>query len=231
MSINVFKRIEQKYIIPKDKYKILMKEISKYITKDEYFESYISNIYFDNSNNDLIVNSIDKPIYKDKVRLRSYGTPNLNDDIFLEIKNKYKDTVGKRRIKMTLKEFYDYLYEGKYNKESQIMNEINYLFEYYHLKPSIFIAYDRLSYKDKNDDNFRITFDNNLRSRRDDLKLEDGSKGEKFFKKEEYVIMEIKTLGGIPLWFTNALSKLQIYPSSFSKYGEIYKRERMMQFA
>ena len=105
------------------------------------------------------------------------------------------------------------------------MREIDYFIKYYKLVPKIFIAYDRLSYKAKEED-LRITFDFNLRSRRNNLKLEDGDKADKFFD-EDYIIMEIKTLGSLPLWFTHILSELKIYPSSFSKYGNIYKKERI----
>ena len=104
------------------------------------------------------------------------------------------------------------------------MKEIDYLFNYYNLKPNYFVAYNRLSFKGKYDDNLRITLDSNLRSRKDNLRLEYGDYGEKYFKGDNY-IMEIKTLNSMPLWLTSVLSKLKIYPTSFSKYGEIYKRK------
>lgn len=228
MSENIFQRVEQKYVLTKDQKENLLKEIDEHIEKDKYFESTICNIYFDTKNNDLIINSLEKPTFKEKLRLRSYGTPNIYSDVFLEIKEKYKGIVGKRRIKLKLKDFYSYLKKKNYDETNQIMKEINYYFEFHKLKPSIFIGYDRQSYKGIEDAELRITFDNNLRSRKDNLRLEYGDFGELFFDDDTY-IMEIKTLGAMPLWLVRVLSELKIYPTSFSKYGSIYKKERMKQ--
>ncbi len=223
MYENIFRRVEEKYLLTEEEKNKLFKKINKYLEKDKFYESTISNIYFDNKNNDLIVNSLDKPIYKEKIRLRSYNKcPNLDSEVFLEKKDKYEGIVGKRRIKMTLKEFYEYTNNNKYDKSNQIMNEIDYYINYYDLKPAIYIAYDRKSYVGKNDSNLRLTIDTNLRSRNNDLKLELGDSGKKYFK-NRYYIMEIKTLGAMPLWLVRSLSELNIFPSSFSKYGKIYE--------
>ena len=224
MYENIFKRVEQKYVLTEQEYKLLFKKINKHLKKDKYFKSTICNIYFDTINNDLIINSLEKPIFKEKIRLRSYQVPSINDDVFLEIKEKYKGIVGKRRIKIKLKDFYTYLETNNYDKDNQIMNEINYYFKYYDLKPAIYIAYDRLSYCCVDVNSLRITIDSNLRSRNSDLNLELGDAGKCYFKDKNY-IMEIKTLGSMPLWLVRSLSELKIYPTSFSKYGSIYQKE------
>ena len=113
-----FNRVEEKYFLNKEQRDNLLLELDNYITKDTFYKSNILNIYFDNENNDLVINSNSKPIYKDKIRLRSYEIPNLDSDVFLEIKSKYEGVTNKRRIKLKLSEFYDYL-SGK---------EINNLF-------------------------------------------------------------------------------------------------------
>ena len=220
-----FKRVEQKYLLTKEQYVKLFDMIKENIKKNKYFETTICNVYFDTDNNDLIINSIEKPIYKHKVRVRSYGVPKLEDDVFLEVKIKYKKVVEKRRIKLTLKEFNDYLNYGKTNLDDQIMKELDYLFKFYNLKPAYFVAYDRKSYKGCDDKNLRITIDTNLRSRKTDLSLELGDSGKLYFDKEVY-IMEIKTLNAMPLWLVRSLSSLAIYPVSFSKYGSIYIKDR-----
>lgn len=221
MANDIFRRVEKKYLLSKKDYDSLMDRIWFYITEDTYFKSNISNIYYDSCDNELIINSIDKPIFKEKVRVRSYVTPKKDDDeVFLEIKRKFKGVVGKRRVKLTLKEFYDFVEKRKY-KDSQIFRELHYIFDFYKLQPMMFVGYDRLSYKGKDDENLRITFDSNLRSREDDLRLELGDHGEKYFDEDMY-IMEIKTLGAMPWWLVDALSELKIYPSSFSKIGKIY---------
>lgn len=225
MYDNVFKRVEEKYLLTKDEYIKLFDIIKDNIENDKYFETKICNIYFDNDNNDLIVNSMEKPMYKHKVRLRSYGVPTLEDDVFLELKFKYKNTVGKRRIKLTLKEFNDYINKREYDKSNQIFKEIDYLFNLYNLKPAYFIGYDRKSYRGILNKNLRITFDTNLRSRKDNLSLELGDDGKKYFDEEVY-LMEVKALGAMPLWLVRSLSSLNIYPVSFSKYGSIYRRDK-----
>ena len=223
MKNDIFRRVEEKYFLNKEQAYNLFKEINTYIEKDEYYKSNILNIYFDNSNDEILIRSGDKPIYKDKIRLRSYSTPTLEDDVFLEIKSKYNGVTGKRRIRMKLSDFYNYINNNEI-KNTQIMNEIDYLFKYYDLKPSYFVGYDRLSYKGKDNDGLRITLDSNLRSRTNNLNLEQGDYGELFFN-DDRLIMEIKTLDSMPLWLTSTLSKLKIYPISFSKVGEIYKKE------
>ena len=227
MSIEVFNRKETKYVLTKDKYEALLNIMKTYLDEDEYPRSTICNIYFDTDNYDLISHSIEKPVYKEKVRLRSYNVPDLNDYVFLEIKKKFNGIVNKRRIKISLKDYYDYLDNGKLdNVNKQIKDEIDYCFNIYNLKPKIFIAYDRLCFIDKNDKAFRVTFDKNIRSRTDDLKLDCGDNGDNYFE-DEKVVMEVKAQERYPMWFINIIRQFNIRPTSFSKYGSIYiKQER-----
>ncbi len=204
-------------------YNSLISRIEDKIQEDKYFKSTIYNLYLDTDNYDLIIKSIEKPLYKEKIRIRSYKIPNLEDKVFFEKKGKYKGVVFKRRIELTLKELYNYLETKELPiKNNQIMDELDYTVRTNSLKPKMFIAYDRLSYALKEDNNFRITFDYNLRSRTDELRLELGGSGVIF---DDNYIMEIKSIGSIPNWFTDILSELKIYPKSFSKYGAIYKKE------
>lgn len=218
----IFRRKETKYLLSKEKYDELMKELKRYVEKDKYYKSTICNIYFDTDNYDLIINSINKPKYKEKIRIRSYNIPRLEDNIFLELKKKYDGIVGKRRINIKLKDFYSFLKTGNLvNDDLQIKSELEYYFKKYELKPKLYLAYDRLSYYSKDNKEFRITFDRNLRSREEDMNLELGDSGKLYFKEDTY-IMETKVLDTYPIWFTKILSKLKIYPISFSKYGSIY---------
>ena len=225
MYDNIFKRVEKKFLLTEEEYQKLFKKLSKMLKQDKYFESTICNIYYDNENNDLLINSIEKPIYKHKVRLRSYNIPSLDDDVFIEIKSKYKKVVGKRRIRLKLKEFKKYEQTKKYKNDDQIIKEIDYLFNYYNLKPSYYVAYDRKCYVGKEDELLRITIDTNLRSRKENLTLEYGDDGILYFEKPTYIV-EIKTLGAMPLWLVRSLSDLKIYPKSFSKIGNIYIKDK-----
>ena len=224
-NIETFRRVEQKYLLSKEKYDELMNLISYHLKKDNYYKSKICNIYFDTNNYDLIINSLEKSNYKEKVRLRSYNTPTLNDNVFFEIKSKLDGVVYKRRVTIKLNDFYQYLNGNDIlTSNQQIMKELDYTLKKYKLVPKYYIAYDRTSYYDKDDYNFRITFDENIRSRNIDLKLEYGDAGKLFFKEKKY-IMELKSIGALPLWFTSILSELEIFPNSFSKYGNIYKEK------
>ncbi|MDD3187641.1 MAG: polyphosphate polymerase domain-containing protein [Bacilli bacterium] len=220
--ISTFQRIEKKYLINQKTYDTLLQKLKEQITPDSYFKSTICNVYFDTNHNDLIVRSLDKPVYKEKLRLRSYGIPNMDSIVFLEIKKKYKSIVNKRRIQLKLKDFYKY---KNNNPKTQIEKEIDYFFKIYDVKPALYLAYDRLAYIGVNDSSLRITFDNNIRSRRFDLNLEKGDFGNKLLSDDTY-LMEIKINNTYPLWLVRILSDLKIYPTSFSKYGKIYEKER-----
>ena len=173
----------------------------------------------------LIRNSIDAKVYKEKLRIRSYGTPSLDSKVFLEIKKKYKGVVYKRRVSMPLKKAYEYLDTRIKPKDSQIMREIDYAMDFYHNpKPKMFIAYEREAFYVKDLPALRLTFDHCPRYRTDDLLLEKGSHGKTIISDDEY-ILEIKTDGGMPLWLSHALDECEIRPSKFSKYGTAYQQQ------
>lgn len=219
-----FKRYEKKYLLNREQYERLQECLKPYIQLDQYGLHTICNIYYDTDQFDLIRTSIEKPPYKEKLRLRSYGIPQEGGKVFLEIKKKWKGVVYKRRIAMTLEEAENYLEKGKaLPEDGQIEREIDYFVKFYHPKPKMYIAYDREAYFGKEDNALRITFDQNIRSREEDLQLELGDAG-KLLLDSEYRLMEIKVSGAFPMWLAHILSELEIYPTSFSKYGNIYKQ-------
>ena len=145
--------------------------------------------------------------------------------MYLEIKKKYAGIVYKRRISMTLSEAEDYLLGGVYPaKDSQILREIDYFLKFYKPVPKLYLAYDRTAWYGKNDKELRITFDSNIRSRRENLSLGCGDEAGLLYEKE-YYLLEIKASGAYPLWLAKSLTDLSIYPASFSKYGAVYKKE------
>ena len=227
MSIEVFNRRERKYLIDEKMLAILKDEIAPYMEADKHNlnnQVYtISNIYYDTPNNDIITRSIQKPPYKEKLRLRGYGVPKEDDLVFIEIKKKYDGVVNKRRSKILLKEAYEFIKNGKIDvlhdyMNEQIIREIEYILAVNEIVPALYLAYDRYAYFDKTDSDFRLTFDTNIRTRRYDLGLELGNHGEQLIDEGQW-IMEIKATNAVPLWFARILSKHQIYPTSFSKYG------------
>ncbi len=222
----IFKRVEKKYMLTPGQHDELLERISEYIEPDLYPHSQISNIYYDTADDDLIRRSIDKPVYKEKLRLRTYGTASLEGESFLELKKKYKGVVYKRRLMMPLRMAEQFLDEGILPEENnQIVKEINYCLKYYNLVPKMFIYYDRDSFKAKEDENIRITFDTNIQGRRDNLQLEKNMGGEAL-SEEPFWIMEVKVPYAYPEWLIHNLNDMKIYPTSFSKYGNLYKKEK-----
>lgn len=223
--IDTFQRIEKKYLLNQDQYEAFLERIQPYMQLDEYGLHTICNIYYDTKNFDLIRRSLDKPVYKEKMRLRSYGIPGEKDVVFLEIKKKYDGVVYKRRVPMKMDECQDYLDSGEIPQkyDSQIMREIDYFIKFYKPRPAMYIAYDRMAYFGKEDPNLRLTFDQNIRNREEDLDLKKGDKGN-YLMDKGYHLLEIKIPMAIPLWLSSILTDLEIYPVSFSKYGRFYEQ-------
>lgn len=219
----IFKRYEKKYILNLWQYEEILKVISDKTVPDKYGKSDICNIYCDTDDYRIIRASIQKPPYKEKLRLRCYGTPDDSSRCFLELKKKYKKVVYKRRISADYNTGLDYLFNKKTEiPTSQIKNEIDYFRSFYNNPlPKVNIFYKRTAFYDKNDKCVRFTFDSDLKYRDYDLDLKNGNYG-KLILPQDRIIMEIKTAGGMPLWVTDLLQRLEIYPTSFSKYGTAY---------
>lgn len=218
-----FKRYEKKYLLDKKQLNQFKLLTSLYMQEDDFGTHTINNIYYDTEDYALIRNSIEKPIYKEKLRVRSYGIPKADDPVFIEIKKKYKGVVYKRRVQMSLNESEHYLQETlPPSEDGQILHEIDWFMNHYHPSPKVFIGYERTAYFAKDDPNLRITFDQNIRYRESDLDLSKGSYGFPLMRPEQ-TLMEIKIPGVMPLWLSQILTRLEIFPTSFSKYGNCYK--------
>jgi len=219
----IFKRYEKKYILSLEHYHKVLDNISDLTVPDKYGVSDILNIYCDTDDYRIIRASVQKPPYKEKLRLRCYGIPSDNHRCFLELKKKYKRVVYKRRICTNYKTGLSYLSgDEPYLPDSQIKSEIDYFRKFYcNPTPKVNIFYKRTAFFDKNDKNIRFTFDSELRYRECELDLKNGIYG-KLILPDDKIIMEIKTLGAMPLWISQMLTKLEIFPVSFSKYGTAY---------
>lgn len=225
----VFNRVEKKYLLTLKKFHQLWEELMEYMLVDEYGLHTICNIYYDTENNELIRNSIEKPVYKEKFRVRSYGVPESFDNVFLEIKKKYNGIVNKRRMILPLEEAENYLnHKQKISQDSQIFHEIDYFINRYELMPKMFLAYERVALYGKEDSEFRVTFDRNIRSRNWDLTLSKGDSGVLLLE-DGSMLMEVKISGAMPMWFAKLLSKYEIFSTSFSKYGSVYKKQLRQQ--
>ncbi len=220
---DAFQRIEVKYLLNETQYSELMKRLEPMMVLDHFGKTTILNLYFDTPDFSLIERSLEKPVYKEKLRLRTYKTAEDGTEAFIEIKKKFKGVVYKRRVSMPYSKAIDYLMNGKETEEkSQILKEIDYFLKYYKgIRPAMVISYDRIPMVGLKDQDLRITFDTNIRWRTDNLSLSEGNAGKDILTQGQH-LMEIKFKGAIPLELSGMLDELGIRAVSFSKYGRGY---------
>ena len=217
-----FRRCEKKYLLTHAQYQAMRLGMAPYMEPDAYPRYSISNIYYDTEHYDLIRASLEKPVYKEKLRLRSYGVPGELDPAFVEIKKKFDGVVYKRRITMQMRDAEPYLGGARIGDGSQISREIDWFLQFYRPEPKAFLAYDREAYAAADGGELRITFDTAIRVRSNDLDLRSGDYGVPLLESNQ-ILMEIKIPGTAPMWLARLLSENHIFPTSFSKYGTYYK--------
>ncbi|MBQ7245415.1 MAG: polyphosphate polymerase domain-containing protein [Firmicutes bacterium] len=230
--INVFARHEIKYILTAEQRRTVMRGIKDRMIPDPHGMSTIRNIYYDTPDYRLIRRSLEKPSYKEKIRLRSYGSPTEDTVVFLELKKKFDKVVYKRRVELKERDAEKYM-AGELGLEElkeriaevsnpQIAKEIDYFKNYYkNLKPMVYLSYDRCAYFSEEDESLRITFDKNIRWRGNDVRLTSEEGGEDLLAEGES-LMEIKTATALPIWLVEVLNQAKARPASFSKYGKAY---------
>ncbi|MBQ4378848.1 MAG: polyphosphate polymerase domain-containing protein [Treponema sp.] len=239
MSIEVFNRREIKYLLTDSDRDALLSIIGNYMDCDPFNKdgkTYpIANLYLDTDSDELIRKSLEKPEFKEKIRLRSYGQVALTDKVFLESKKKFNGVVNKRRTNFILEDAYKYFESGvipenpvqsngkPLKMNAQVMKEIDYIMKFYNLKPKVFISYDRQAFFEKNNSDFRLTIDTNIQTRRTNLRLDSPAYGEQLLEPGQW-LMEAKAFKAFPLWFTHFLAERRLFKTSFSKYGTEYKK-------
>lgn len=221
----IFERVEKKYLLTETQYREISPLLQSHMQADPFAHSLIHNLYFDTPNYQLIRTSLEKPVYKEKLRIRSYGVPKGDSEVFVELKKKYQGVVYKRRISLDYASAIAFLCYGVpiTCKELQILKEIQYFLDYYGpLQPAMVVSYERDSFFCPNDQDLRITFDSQLLYRDYDLNLTQGVYGQSLFQEKVY-LMELKCYGAMPLWLSQLLNTCEVYPHSFSKYGKAYE--------
>lgn len=222
----IFKRYELKFCLTRRQQEELMKVMEPYMKLDHYGHTLIRNLYFDTDSYQLIRRSQEKPIYKEKLRVRSYRRAEPSSTVFVELKKKYRSVVYKRRVALTESEALSWLCGSRFpSSDSQIAEEIEYFRTFYStLHPACFLSYERDAFHSLGKDDLRVTFDDAIIARVAELSLETEIWGTALLE-PDHVLMEIKTSGGIPLWMSDFLTRNHIYKTSFSKYGEAYCKE------
>ena len=233
MAIRTFQRREVKFLLSKAQYDALQPILLDYMNPDKYCvngkEYGVYNVYYDTDDNFLIRESLAKPYYKEKIRLRSYASPAGPEDmVFLEIKKKIGGIVTKRRVTMTLQQANAYI-QTRVKPQSdkflqmQVLKELDVFLNNYAVSPKQYISYQRSAFFGKDNSDFRLTFDRQITARREDISLASGNYGSQIIRPDQR-LMEIKVTDSIPKWLSDALSELNIYKTSFSKYGTAYKQ-------
>lgn len=226
-----FKRKEIKYLINEHERAELQALLDEYMRPDEHGQSLLCNLYLDTPSSQLIRRSLEHPVYKEKLRLRTYGVAGAYTSAFVEIKKKYRGVVYKRRVASRYSDAMAAIAEGHAPGEGQVASEITYMFAHYdNLAPRMYLAYEREAYFGKNNRDFRMTFDTNIVARTADLSLTVEPSGEELLP-AGHILMEIKTAGGMPLWLTAYLSERNLRKTAFSKYGLAYSHQVLEQAA
>lgn len=219
-----FRRCESKYLLTTQQKAALLQDMQPYMKLDAYGRTTIRNIYYDTPDYRLIRRSLEKPVYKEKLRIRSYQPVEPDDPVFVELKKKYRSIVYKRRLTVSEKQVMTCFQRGlPLPVQSQIADEIAYFRAYYQtLKPAVFLSYEREAYYEADGGELRVTFDENILYREQEFSLGSSIYGTPILPRGQ-TLMEIKTTGGLPLWMCRALNRLHIYQTSFSKYGRAYQ--------
>lgn len=219
----VFKRYELKFLLTDAQKAAVLQAMQPLMTLDKYGRTTIRNIYFDTDNYRLIRRSLEKPAYKEKLRLRSYAKAGPADPVFVELKKKYRSVVYKRRLAMAEDQALQWVCRQQGHPDSQIAREIDYFARFYGpLRPTVFLSYCREAYYCNDGSQLRVTFDDTILCRREDIRLDGDIYGTPILP-PGMTLMEIKSAGSIPLWLARVLTENRIYKASFSKYGTAYE--------
>ena len=220
----IFKRYEYKYMLTLEQQMELKELMKQYMIADAFGKSTICNLYFDTPQYLLIRRSIENHVYKEKIRLRTYGQATPETNAFIELKKKYKKVVYKRRISASYEDAMQYLRQrADVIPHSQICSELDYALSLYQeIQPAMYLSYEREAFYGKDDHELRITFDQHILWRTEELNLTSPVYGRELLQPGQ-VLTEIKIGHAMPLWLNHFLTEHHIYRTSFSKYGTVYK--------
>jgi len=221
----VFDRWELKYVVTVKQMYQLMHALKNYVVLDENGDDglyKIKSIYYDSHDFKFYHEKMNGNKYRQKVRLRGYNNVAYNDDVYFEIKQRYNTTVQKRRAELKLSDAYELMKhpldaEQYADKKRIVLDEIRYLSSMHALEAKAIVSYDRKAYMGKYEDGLRITFDTNLKCRKENLNLEEYHK-EKYFVHPSLAVLEIKTNEKVPIWLVSLIQRFEIEAHRVSKY-------------
>ena len=221
----VFQRYEKKFLLSTSQQDALLMRIANDIESDVYAKYLVQSLYLDTPSWEVVRNSIEKPLYKEKMRLRCYEREITKETmVFLELKKKYDGRIYKRRIAFPASELLasKSLEALVLKKDSPIAKELGFYLKTHPVANKMYISAERKTFVGKRESNLRLTFDEEIKFRTTDLHFTKPHVGAAVLASNE-VLLEIKTPFGMPLWLARVLSELKIFPISFSKYGHCYR--------
>jgi len=216
-----FKRYEKKYLVTHEQAAAVTSALLEHMEPDQYGTYWVQNLYFDTDNWDVVRMSMERPLYKEKLRLRCYGVPEGDSNVFLELKKKYIGVVYKRRIALPIHTLTQPLRDVLAAESQQIARELDFYLQSNPVIERMFIAFRRTAFTGVEDEGLRITFDRDIRYRRDNLGFANPNEGQTVLQ-GGYQILEVKTFTSMPLWLSRVLSENGIYGKSYSKYGTCF---------
>ncbi|QHF55620.1 MULTISPECIES: polyphosphate polymerase domain-containing protein [Streptococcus] len=220
-----FKRVETKYLISNHQRRQLLSDLGKHMEADDFAQSTITSLYFDTEQFDMIQDSLAKKYGKEKVRLRTYEMESdLDMPAFLEIKQKIDGVGYKYRIKTTPRQAAILMASDadKVVEDKRLASQLEKLHQRYGvIKPSMLIAYKRLSFRGKKDKSVRVTLDMNMTYAVVNQLTMIGHESFPLLP-DQQLIMEVKVAEQIPDWLENILHQYKLEKNSFSKYGHAY---------
>lgn len=240
----LFQRHELKYLVDLSQYAALREALAARMEPDCWPHSSVYSLYFDTPDLVLARRSAEKPAYKEKLRLRSYGAASGESPVFAELKKKYRGQVYKRRLQTGCSQAMAWLCgQSAAPDSSPIAQEIDRFLSFYGtLAPALLVSYERDSLRachpsglgdaqsladplahDPSSPELRITFDRSLQASSTALSLEPAPLGIELLPSSQ-VLMEVKCAQAIPLWLSRIFSALRLYPASFSKYGHAWRQ-------
>lgn len=220
----VFERSEKKYLVPKAQWPQVVRGMAGHMQQDEYGKHTICSIYYDTPDFACAQAQLQKPDYREKLRLRSYGIPQSQDIVYLEMKKKLGKVTHKRRMGLTLAETRDYIQWGLPPCDTgQVFGEIDWFVQQNQPEAKAVICYDRVALLGIEEEELRITFDFDVRWRSECLDLAKGDWGSGLLAPGQ-VLMEVKANEALPLWLAHGLSEQGLFPQSCSKYLSVYEK-------
>ena len=229
-EIRSFNRYELKYLLDVDFAEEVMKRLEAYMVPDSHGDKYgnyvLSSLYYDSDDFHFYWEKVEGLRYRRKLRIRLYEDGKKLTDtskVYVEIKQRLDRVTQKRRIILPYKkalELCDQRIPLHFDNERDQMigEEIHSMTHVYDLKPQCITSYHRRAFNGTEyDPGLRVTFDTNLRYRRNNLDLAAKQLGP-FMLAPHRCVMEIKVNDRIPYWLTELAADQNFQLIRVSKY-------------